>query len=77
MKKDKELVFEDYTKMIKESWTYARMTKEEQDRIIYELNNTRTKKEVVGTYLQRWRVLNLMYSSFLEGLGYKPIGWRE
>lgn len=77
MNKDKNKVFDDYTAMIINSWTYDRMTKEEKTRIIDQLNCERTKKEVVGTYIQRWRVLNLMYSSFLEGLGYKPSGWRE
>ena len=77
MNKDKNKVFDDFTAMIINSWTYDRMTKEEKDRIIYELNNTETKKTIKGTYIQRWKVLHLMYESFLEGLGYKPIGWRE
>ena len=74
-KKDISLIFDDYCNMIFKSWTWERLTKEEKDRFlgfIYDF-----KKEIKGTYNQRWNQLHLLYHSFLIGLNYKPIGWRE
>ena len=73
----KENVFHNFTVMIKKSWTYERLTEEEREKIISILNDTRTKNEVKGTYYQRWNILGLVYSSFINALGYMPSGWRE
>ena len=74
-KKDISLILDDYCNMIFQSWTWERLTKEEKNKFldfIYDF-----KKGIKGTYKQRWDQLNLLYHSFLLGLGYKPIGWRE
>jgi len=76
--KIKENAQADWTDMIIKSWTWAKLTDEEKNRFGDEINKSITQKEVIkGTYRQRWEILNALYSMFLEGLGYKPIGWRE
>ena len=62
---------------IKKSWTYARITEEEKIRLENVLYSTQTKECVKGIYIQRWRILQAIYNSFLMALDYKPIGWRE
>lgn len=71
--KIKENATQEFIGMIKESWTYARLTQEERDRLINCLQNANP----VGTYDQRWIHLNDIFHAFLLGCGYKPIGWRE
>ena len=71
--KDKELVKEDYMNMISHSWTWEKLTMTEQE-CFYDLVGS---QKLQGTYYQRHEVLQAMYSAYLHGLGYKPIGWRE
>ena len=73
MKKDKENAFSNYTNIIKKSWTWHRMTSDEQERCSEALRRTTLN----GTYQQRMTTLADVYYSFLLGLDYKPIGWRE
>ena len=68
--KNKDFVFTDYLEMIKNSWTYARMTKEEKEKIQEILTNGRIKEDIKGTYKQKYRALNAVYHAFLIGIGY-------
>jgi hypothetical protein len=77
MNKDKEKVLEDFINMIKDSWTYARLTKEEKENFIDHLSWQRTKHILKGTYKQRWETLNELYWFYLLGIGYKDFNWRE
>lgn len=66
--------------MIIESWTFERLTKEEQDRLlnkIFTTNNTQLEKALKGTRSHCWDILHSMYTSYLVALDYKPSGWRE
>ena len=74
--KNKDNVFTDYLEMIKKSWTYARMTKEEREKIQEILTSGRIKEDIKGTYQQRWQALNALYYAFLIGIGYDNADWR-
>lgn len=73
----KEEALNNYIEMIKNSWTYEKMTKEEQTRLLDLLNHPRVVDSLKGTFIQRWASLQAIYYAFLIGLGYAPINWRE
>lgn len=71
--KNKNNVFNDFYSMIEKSWTWERLSTYERQRFYDSIN----KDDIKGTYEQRWLTLNSCYHSYLIGLGYEPIGWRE
>lgn len=73
----REQIKSDFLNMIFNSWTYARLTKEEKSRLIEVYNNTQTREAQKGTKAEQWEILQAIYTSFLNALNYKPIGWRE
>ena len=73
----KENVQYDYVNMIKKSWTYGKLTEKERNKLIEMIYSKRTENCLKGTYKQRWEILQIIYESFLMGLNYEPIGWRE
>ena len=77
MNREKEKALENFIEMIEKSWTYARLTKEERERLGQVFHSTQTRESLNGTYLQRWEILQAIYSAFIMALDYKPIGWRE
>lgn len=74
---EKEKVRDNFINMIKQSWTYAKLTEEEKNRILKVLYSTQAERCLKGTYKQRWEILQAIYHSFLMALDYTPIGWRE
>lgn len=62
-----------FQNVIKKSWTWAKLTEEEQQRFI----NMNVFDKIKGVDKQRVEWLNTIYTAFLSALGYKPIGWRE
>lgn len=77
MNKNKENVQADWTDMIVKSWTWTKLTNDERNKFGDELNKETTKKVISGTYKQRWEILNVLYSMFLEGCGYNGGSWRD
>ena len=77
MNKNKENAQTDWTDMIAKSWTWAKLTNDERNKFGDELNKETTKKIISGTYEQRWKTLNTLYSMFLEGCGYNGGNWRD
>ena len=75
--KNKENAINDFTNMIKESWTYARLT--ENERFAWEESVAWAvdQKVVSGKYSQRWTTLQALYHTFLLGVGYTGWKWRE
>ena len=73
----KEIARDCFVEMIMKSWTFDKMTENERQRIIDFIYSKRTESCLKGTYKQRWEILQAIYNSFLMGLDYKPIGWRE
>lgn len=79
MNRDKEQAFPDFLAMIRQSWTWAKMTEQEQSWIEEELeqvSDPRFDGHIRGTYRDRWRELQNIYSAFLAGLGYRGPHWR-
>ena len=62
-----------FQNVIKKSWTWQRLTEEEQKRFI----DMNVFDRIKGNDKTRVEWLNTIYQSFLSALGYKPIGWRE
>ena len=75
--KIKENILNDYKNIIFHSWTYSKMTKEEKQKLIETFDNIQTQEALKGTYNQRWAILQAIYTSFLNGLGYDGFNWRE
>lgn len=73
----KEIARDCFVEMIMKSWTFDKMTENERQRIIDLIYSKITEDCLKGTYKQRWAILQAIYNSFLMGLDYKPIGWRE
>ena len=74
---DKEQARDNYFEMIKDSWTYGKLTKEERERFTELLYSIQVSNCLKGNYKQRWEIVQAIYHSFLVGLNYNPINWRE
>lgn len=77
MERLKENVFKDHYEMIKNSWTYAKLTNEEKERLNLLVYDNCVRKSIKGTYNQRYEMLNILYRAFLLGVGYNDGNWRE
>lgn len=75
--KNKENAVKDFMQMIKESWTYARLTQNERSAWEESVTWAVNQKVVLGKYSQRWATLNALYHTFLSGVGYTGWKWRE
>ena len=73
----KENALSRFWQMIRISWTFERLTEQEQERLHKVIFSTQTENAVKGTFEQRWAILHAIYTSFLMALDYQPIGWRE
>lgn len=73
MSKNSNAVENHFQNVIKQSWTWDRLTEEERQRFI----NMSVFDKIKGTDKQRVEWLSTIYSAFLIGIGYEPIGWRE
>ena len=67
-------VVENYLQnVIKKSWTWEKLTEEEQRRFI----DMDVFDRIKGNDETRIEWLNTIYQAYLTALMYKPIGWRE
>ena len=73
MKKYSSAVEVYFQTVIKKSWTWEKLTQDEQQRFI----NMDVFDEIKGTDKTRIEWLNTIYEAFLIALDYKPTGWRE
>lgn len=73
-KEQREQIKSDYIYIIICSWTYARLTRQEQEQIMELLKNYKptenTKKDIC-------EALNTIYRAYLVAKDYSPTGWRE
>ena len=74
---NKETAITNWYDMITKSWTWDRLTQDERTRFNHVVENANDNGVIKGNHQTRWNLLNMLYHSFLMGLGYKPIGWRE
>lgn len=77
--KNKEDAAINYFEMVKHSWTYGRMTEEEQKEVVCALAEADCQGLLSGGYYQRWRQCEAIYNAFLFALGYRKEKhrWRE
>lgn len=75
-KLNKDTAKEAYFDSVTHSWTFGRMTKDEQIRCNEAVFETR-ENYIKGNYGQRINTYALIYSAFLLGLGYDGPFWRE
>ena len=73
----KEQATENFLNMICKSWTWARLTKQEKIKFLDMIYSYDIQNRIKGTYNDRVDICNMIYHSFLLGLGYNPTGWRE
>lgn len=58
--------------VIKKSWTWQKLTQEEKEKFI----DMSVFDSIKGTDKMRTEWISTIYTAFLVGLGYTPIGWR-
>lgn len=75
--KNKDNVIFDFNEMIKNSWTYDKMTQKEKETWESVLTSVRTNNALKGNYNQRWSILQAIYGAYLYGIGYSDFSWRE
>ena len=76
--KAKENAYTDWFEIIFNSWTWKRLTDDEKTTFTNQMDSWCNYRELlIGTYKQRWEILNELYYMYLLGIGYKPIGWRK
>ena len=77
--KDKELAVKEYLVMIKNSWTWLKLTAQEQTRFLKLFEHPSPMAVIKGNYEQRWEACEALYHTFLDALGYSenPINWRQ
>ena len=63
--------------MIYDSWTWQKLTREEQGLFLRRINNRPCKDIIKGSFNQRYEILQQLYFMYLLGLGYRATGWRE
>lgn len=71
--KHKEQAYMDFMDMVRNAWTWKRMTADEHARFV----DATSESKLSGTYDQRYEQMHNLYRAFLYGLNYQPIGWRE
>lgn len=73
MNRNKENAYNHMMSIFCLSWTWERMTHEEQEAF----RLTSIKVTLRGTFEQRCEQMHDIYRAFLAGLGYNGINWRE
>lgn len=74
---EKEKANNNYIELIKNSWTFKKLTEKEKQNFFDVLFDNRIKNIIKGNYSQRCAILNAIYFSFLKALEYEPINWRK
>lgn len=62
-----------FQNVIKKSWTWKRLTEEERQKFV----NMDVFERIRGDEQTKIEWLCTIYHSYIEALGYKPIGWIE
>lgn len=77
--KTKDNAFLKFIEMITESWTYEKLTEEEQKHLLDTFEQENIIGNIKGDFNQRWNIMQAMYSCFLSALNYAddPIKWRQ
>lgn len=73
--KDKNDAYDNFIDMIKNAWTWDKMTPEERSRCISAF--TITRQFIKGSYSARWEMMHAIYEAFLIGIGCTSWDWRR
>ena len=73
MEKYSPVVENYFETVVKKSWTWERLTEEEQQRFI----NMKLFDKIKGNDRMRIEWFHTIYMAYITALGYKPFGWRE
>ena len=68
--------FDTFCAMIQVSWTYDKMTDDEQTRCMEALRGALEHGAIKGSPKSRRQILHAIYLAFLLGLGYDGPRWR-
>lgn len=77
MEMNKDNVLVNFEEMIRNSWTYGKMTQKEKENWEHVLYHNMTNNCLKGNYKQRWCILQAIYYAYLIGIGYDNFNWRE
>ena len=77
MENNKEMAMSDFCGMIRNSWTYQRMTAHEKAQCLAAIQWAHDQGFLRGNYSARWGVLHSIYTAYLFGLGYDGFEWRD
>lgn len=77
MTKDKNTSVMDFMQMTYNSWTYNKMSTDEKNRLADVVAWCTNQGIVKGTWKQRWDIMQAVYWSFLQGIGYDGPCWRD
>ena len=77
MIKNKENAQADWIDMISKSWTWAKLTEKERKQFKGLLEHPCSAVVIKGNYEQRWEACEALYHTYLEGLDYDSLHWRE
>jgi hypothetical protein len=76
--KVKENAYSDWFDMIFKSWTWEKLTDNERTVFVDQMDSwCNCRGLLIGTYKQRWEILNEMYHIYLLGVGYDSPNWRD
>lgn len=70
--KNKELARDHFIDVILHSWTWEKLTPNERS-LFWDV----LPQNIKGTFQQRYETCNVIYHAYLQGIGYKPVGWRD
>lgn len=75
--KNKENAVIDFMQMIRNSWTWARLTFQERIDFANSVDWAIKQNAILGTYKQRYQIVQALYLTFLMALGYGESDWRD
>lgn len=77
MERLKEDARKNFIEMIANAWTVDKMTGKEWENLLDFYHSPQTERALKGNYVQRWEILQAIFTSYLIGLGYNGAEWRE
>ena len=67
----------DFCEMVRKSWTFEKMSEDEKARCWDALHFPVEQGLIKGCYKVRYGIFHAIYNSFLSGIGYDGITWRQ
>ena len=74
---EKQEILQKFLEMIENSWTFQKMTELEKAKLFDTFSNVQINNVLKYTEKHCWEILQVIYTSFLAGLGYTDFNWRN